>query len=186
MRWLPLPLALSLAAAATAGLAADAPLRPEQMRQAMGLKAGNWRSVSTLVELAVEPGSGDDPAAAERALAEMRARMSKPLIQDQCQRDERSGSHIPGVRTPGDCKFTRVEARDGRFALAGRCTHPRSSAVIGLAAEGTYTADRMDYRSEASVTAGNLQMRVTMDIASRFTGPCLTAPLIRTPPPKGG
>jgi hypothetical protein len=185
MRWMPLPLAFSLAVAATAGLAADAPLRPEQMRPTMGLKVGAWRSVSTLVELEVEPGPGDDPAEAERAKAAMRDKMRKPMTQDQCLWDDRSGLRLPGLKIPGNCEFSRLEARDGRFAVAGICRHPDSAAVIDMTTEGTYTAEGVNYRSEATASAGKGQIRVKMDIASRFTGPCAASPPIRTPPFKG-
>jgi hypothetical protein len=184
MRLNPLPFALSLTAVASAALAADAPLRPERMREAMGLRLGAWRTVSTLVDLEVAPGPGDDAAEAERAAAEMRSKLGRPLTQDQCLWDDRSRLYLPGVRIPGKCEFSRLEAGDGRFAAAGRCGHPESSAKIDIAIEGTYAADRMTYRSEADAAAGKGHIRVKMDMASRFTGPCATAPAILTPSPE--
>lgn len=185
MRWMPLPLAISLTLAASAGLAADSPLRPGLMREAMGLKLGEWRTRSTLVELQVEPGPGDDAAEAERAAAEMRAQAAKPMTQDQCLWDDRSRLYLPGVRAPGNCDYSRLEAEGGKFAIAGLCKHPESSAVIEIAIDGTNTPELMTYRSEATASAGKGRIRVKMETTSRFTGKCDAVPIIRTPPAKG-
>jgi hypothetical protein len=185
IHWRPLPLAASLALAASAGLAADSPLRPERMREAMGLKLGAWQTVSTLVELKVEPGPGDDPAEAERGAAAIRAEAAKPMIQDQCLWDDKERLYLPGVRTPGNCEYSRLEARNGKFAITSLCRHPESSAVIEVAIDGTYGPKRLAYRSEAVATAGKGRIRVKTESKSRFMGKCTVPPVVVTTPPKG-
>jgi hypothetical protein len=182
---IPLPIALALALAARAGLAAGARLRPEQMREAMGLKLGAWQTRSTLVELKVEPGPADNAAEAERAAAAMRAQLAKSMIQDQCLWDDHSRLNLPGVRAPGNCEYSRLEGRDGRFAVTGRCGSSDSSGVIQIAMEGTYTSEEMTHRSEATAFVNGTRIFVKMDMASRFTGECAAPPVVLTPPKKG-
>ena len=180
----PLPIALSLACAASAALAADSPLRPERMREAMDLKLGEWQTRSTLVDIKVEPGPGEDPAEAERVAAGMRAELAQPVTRSQCLWDDRKRLNLPGVRAPGTCEFSRLEARDGKFAATGSCGSPGSSAKIGIAIEGTYTPERLTYRSEATTSATGTGIRFRVDIESRRTGECAAPPVIQVPPGK--
>lgn len=180
MRWIPLPLIV----VASAAIAADSPLRPEQMREAMALNLGEWRSVSTLVELEFEPGPGEDPALARRAREALRAQVTKPTTQKQCLWDDGTRMYIPGVHVPADCDFSRLEARDGKFAFAGTCRDPASPAPIDVTAEGTYTSKRMTYRSQAIAAAGKGRVRMTMSIVSRFKGKCDSIPVVMLPSTK--
>ncbi len=182
MHWIPLPLALSLAVAGTAGLAADALLRPEQMRQAMGLKLGAWKTKSRLVDLQVEPGPGGDAAETERDVAKFRALLGKEVIQDQCLRDRPDRLSLPGLHPPPGCAYTRLEARDGRFAVTSQCKEPNSDDEFAVDLKGTYTPERMIVSSDATAPHPRGRMRMKLVAESRFTGSCDSIPAIETPP----
>ncbi|HEX8626386.1 MAG TPA: DUF3617 family protein [Allosphingosinicella sp.] len=184
MRWLPLPLALSLALAATAGLAADSPLRPEQMRQAMGLKLGEWRSETRLVDVKIEPAPGGTAADAERAVPSVRASLSGPETL-QCLWDDRERLYLPGIRGVPGCDYSGVEVRDGRFALTAVCKQPDKADVVQVAVEGRYGPEQLSARSEVRLSIKGMRVLARLDTESRFVGKCRVAPLILTPPTKG-
>jgi hypothetical protein len=180
MRWIPMPLALSLAVAATAGLAADEPLRPEQVRQAMGLKLGAWKTKSRLVDLQVETAPGGDPAETEQVVAKFRALLGKEVIQVQCLRDRPDRLSLPGLHPPPGCDYSRLEVRDGRFAVTSQCKEPNSDEAFAVAVEGTYTPERMIVSSDATAPHPRGRMRIKLNAESRFTGSCDSLPV--TPP----
>ncbi|MGZ8285935.1 MAG: DUF3617 domain-containing protein [Allosphingosinicella sp.] len=184
MRWIPVPLALSLALAATAGLAADSPLRPEQLRQAMGLKLGEWRTSFKLADVQVDPAPGGTAADAERAVPSIRAQLSAPL-QTQCLWDDRERMYLPGLRGMPNCEYSRVEAGNGRFALTAMCKQRDSAEIIEIAVEGRYDREHMTTRAEVRLSIEGMPVRVKMDSESRFVGKCGLPPVILTPPAKG-
>lgn len=181
MRRISLPLAVSLALAATAGLAADSPLRPEQVRQAMGLKLGAWKTKSRLVDLQLESAPGGDPAEAERAVARFRALLGKEVIQKQCLQDRPDRLSLPGLHPPPGCDYSRLEVRGGRLTMTSTCKAPGSNETFAVALEGTYTSERMILRSDATAPHPRGRMRMKMEVESRFSGRCESLPVIRTP-----
>ena len=114
----------------------------------------------------------------------MRAQLAKGVTLDQCLWDDRTRLNLPGVRAPGNCDFSRLEARDGRFAVAGLCGSPDSSGAIQVAIEGAYSPGRLTYRSEATASANGTRIRIKMDMVSRFAGKCASIPVIKTPSAK--
>ena len=184
MHWMPVPLAVSLALAASAGLAADSPLRPERMREAMGLKLGAWRSTSRLVDVQVTPAPGGNAADAERAAAAIRAQFGGNVADDQCLWDDRERLYLPGMRDIPGCDFSRLEARDGRFALTASCRHAQPEGTVEFAIEGRYAPERMTARSRMTASTSGLRARIEVETESRFTGECALPPVILTPPAK--
>jgi hypothetical protein len=184
MRWIPLPVALSLALAATAGLAADTSLRPEQMRQAMGLKLGEWRSETKLVDVKIEPAPGGTAADAERAEPSIRARLSGPETL-QCLWDDRERLHLPGIRGVPGCDYNGIEVRDGRFALTAVCKQRDKAEIVQVALDGRYGPERLSARSEVRLSIEGMRVLVKLDTESRFIGKCSVLPVILTPPAKG-
>lgn len=185
MRWSPLPLACSLVLAGTADIAADTPLRPGEMRQAMGLKLGAWKTKSRLLDLQVEQAAGGDPAEVERATAKFRALLGKDLIQRQCLRDHPDRMSLPGLHPPPGCDHSRIEVWNGRFAVTSICKDPGSDGSFEVTFEGTYTPKLMTIRSHATASSNGVRFRIKLDAESRFTGKCDSIPTIRTPPMKG-
>lgn len=174
------PLVLSMILAATAALAADAPLRPERLRQAMGLNQGQWTTVSRIVDARVEAGPGVLKADVERVSAELRATIGKQTTMIECLENSADGLYFPGMRAMPECEFSRVEARNGRFALAALCTARTGSAR--LAAEGAYSSERMTTRSEGTVSTAEGNVRMKFESEGRFTGKCELAPTIELRP----
>jgi Protein of unknown function (DUF3617) len=180
---IPLPFALSLALVASAALAADTQLRPEQLRPAMGLKLGSWHSKFTISELEIAPTPGADPAESQRAEAALRPRVGETKSFDECLWNSPELMFIPGVRIESGCDFSRVEARGGRYAVTGICSRPQGGVRVETSIEGTYTPETMTSRFEISTTTGQIRVRMKADAQSRFSGPCPPPPVIRAPPP---
>ena len=181
MRRIRLPLALSLAIAACPGLAADAPLRPEQLRQAMGLKLGAWHSTVTVTDLEVEPTPGADPAEARRAGAALRPKIGETRPTEECLWDSPELVFIPGLRVGSGCDFSRVEAKGGRFAVAGSCSRPNIGVRLEMAIEGSYTPETMTSRFDMTTTTGEMRIRMKANAVSRFVGACPPPPVVVTP-----
>lgn len=182
MRWIPVPLAVSLALAATAGLAADSPLRPEQMRGAMGLKLGVWKTKSRLVDLQVDSAPGGDQAGADRHVARFRALLGQDVLQNQCLQDRPDRLSLPGLHPPPGCDYSRLEARNGRFAVTSLCKDPGSEEAFEVALEGSYTPKRITVRSQASAPHPRGRMHLKIDIESRYSGSCDSPPEAETLP----
>lgn len=176
MRWIPFPLALSLALAATAGLAADSPLRPEQMRQAMGLKLGAWKTKTRLVVMDIEPWPGGDRAEAEKAARRGRALMTDRTVQHQCLEDKPGRLSFPGLHPPPGCEFTRIEVRNGRLAVSSLCRYPGLAGAFTQAVEGTYTSERVVLRGHAMLPHPRGRLRMKVESESRFAGSCDSLP----------
>jgi hypothetical protein len=179
MRWMLLAFPLTLAAGA--GLGADAPLRPEHMRQAMGLKLGAWQTKTRLVDVKVEPvagGSAGDGAGAEAAL---RAQFGKGATEGLCLWDDPDRLYLPGIIAMPGCDYSRIEARNGRFAVTATCRNPEPAGVIEVAVEGTYTPERMTTRSEMTATVLGMRARIKLESASRFKGKCDSIPVVMSP-----
>ena len=182
MRSIALPLVLAVAA--TASVAADAPLRPEQMRRAMGLKLGEWRTEYTVADVQVEPAPGGTRADAERSKPAIRARLGQPT-QAQCLWDDGQRLYLPGIRGMPGCDYSRIEARNGRFAITAVCRQPNSAEVTKVVVAGSYTAEHITARSEATLPIEGMRVRVKLDSKSRFVGECTLPPVILTTPEKG-
>lgn len=184
MRWITLPLALSLALSATAGLSADAPLRPEALRRAMGLKLGGWQTVFKVRDFKAEFPDGVNSEEAEQAVAAFRAKLEKDRIKNECLSDIPERLNLPGVHPPKACDFSRIEARDGKFLIKSLCKAD-SGTTLEAVVEGEYGPERMTARSEVASSDGGVFLRIKMDSESRFTGPCASSPVAGTPPAKG-
>lgn len=185
MRRSSLPLGLMLALATAPGLAADSALRPEQLRQAMGLKLGSWRSTLNVVDVQVEPTPGADPAEAERTAPALRSKIGLAPPIEECLWDSPELVFIPGLRVgsaASGCTFGRVEARDGRFAVASICSHPDQGVRVEMAMDGSYTPETMASRFEVTTTTANMRIRIKASSESRFAGDCKSMPPIVSVP----
>lgn len=184
MRWIPLPLGLSLALSATAALSADAPLHPEALRRAMGLKLGGWQTTFTVIDLKVDFPDGVNAEEAERAAAGFRAELERDRIKNECLSDIPERLNLPGVHPPKECDFSRIEARDGKFLIKSLCKAD-SGTTLEAVVEGEYGPERMSARSEVASSDSGVRIRIKMDSKSRFTGQCDPSLVAETPPAKG-
>ncbi|HEX8063617.1 MAG TPA: DUF3617 family protein [Allosphingosinicella sp.] len=169
---------------AGAGLAADSRRRPEQLRQAMGLKLGEWESTVTVADVQVEPTPGADPAEAEKAAAALRPQIGTSRTHKECLWNSPDLVFIPGLRVESGCEFSRVEARNGRYAVTGICSRPEGGVRVEMAFEGSYAADSMTSHFEATTTTGQVRIRMKADAQSRYAGQCPPPVAISSPPPK--
>jgi hypothetical protein len=184
MRWIPLPLALPLVLSATAALSADASLRPETLRQVMGLKLGGWQTTFTVKDLKADFPDGLNAEDAERALARFRANLEKDRIKNECLSDIPERLNLPGVHPPKACDYSRIEASDGKFLIKSLCKGD-SGASLEAVVEGEYGPERMTARSEVASSNGGVRVRIKMAAESRFAGQCSSNPVAETPPAEG-
>jgi hypothetical protein len=185
MRTISLPLAISLGLAATATLAADTPLRPEQVREAMGLKLGAWHTILTVRDVRLVPAPGDDKEAAKRAERFVRTELKKDGARDECLSDIPDRIAVPGIHAGPECDFSRIEASGGRFAVTGICRDsPSDARSIEVAITGRYTPESLTSHSEARSTVDGARLLIKLDLESRYIGQCPPPPVAVTPPPK--
>ncbi|HEU0097988.1 MAG TPA: DUF3617 family protein [Allosphingosinicella sp.] len=181
MRWICLPLCCSLAAAATAGPAADAPLRPEKLRETMGLRLGSWKTRVRLTDLQFEPEFVGDPAKGQRTSAQWRTILGAEVTREQCLEDGPDRVSVPPSFPSTGCEYGRIEARNGRFAVALLCKDPESGETTTVALEGAYSPEKMTTRSVSTTFSGGTRIRTTLDLESRFAGGCESVRAVGTP-----
>lgn len=172
---LALPLALLLPIAAAA-----APRSFESVHEfarAIGMKSGGWRTSFKVTSIEVETPAAMDPAAIAAFKAEMPFRVGTVEERDECAAMTPEGPSLPGILLDNGCVFTRMEAGDGRWAVASNCRHRGHGGLGIVAGEGTYSRKIVTGRQEINHEVGDVVVRLKGDILARFTGKCQPKPL---------
>jgi hypothetical protein len=174
-----LALALAALVAAAPALAAVTSVEPHALRKIMGLRLGAWHTDFTVTEIQVEPTPGGDAAAVARAEADLRGKVGVPRTSDECLWDSPEQMFIPGIRVGSGCDFSRVEARDGRFAVTMLCEQPSAGSRVESSFQGAYAPESIDGHFDITVTTGQLRIRMKADGKSRYAGAC--PPIVSIP-----
>jgi hypothetical protein len=158
-----------------------ATVRPEALRQAMGLKLGMWQGRVTVTDISVEAAPDADPAEVEKIKAALLPQIGQTKVIEECLWNSPHQLFIPGLKIEGGCEFSRVQAGAGRFGVAGACARPEAGHRMEMAMDGTYSAGTMSTTYDILTTTGQLRIRMRAKSDAHHSGPCdFSAPL----PPK--
>ena len=147
-------------------------VKPEALRAAMGLKLGSWVSQMTITDITVEPVPDGDPAELEKAKAALLSKIGETNEFRECLWDSPHLMYIPGLKVESGCEFSRVEAENGRFGLAGICARPQIGVRVEMAMEGSYSPEAMTSSHDIVTTTGDHRIRLRAKSSSRYAGPC--------------
>jgi len=181
MRLRRLSLALAILLAAAPALAGVTAIEPHALRKVMGLRLGSWHTDFTVTEVKVEPTPGGNAAAVAKAEAELSGKVGVPRTSDECLWDSPEQMFIPGIRVASGCDFSRVDARNGRFAVAMQCERPDAGVRVQTDFQGSYAPESMDGHFDITVTTGELSIRMKADGKSRYAGACPPPPIVTVP-----
>ena len=179
MRSRPLSYALVALVAAAPAVAAVTAIQPQSLRKAMGLRLGAWHTDFKMTELAVEPTPGADGTEAAKAEAALRPKIGEARTSDECLWDSPEQMFIPGIRVESGCEFSRVDARDGRFAVVMLCERPGSRVQTEMT--GTYAPESVEGRFDLTITTGQMRIRMKAEGKSRHAGACPPPPIVTAP-----
>jgi hypothetical protein len=180
------PFAVLLLLVASGGLAADAPLRPDQLRGVMGLKPGSWRTTAHLVDMRIDTQSKDDAARGAEVTSAVRSKAEKSFSGDECLPESPAALFIPGFQlAEAGCEFSRVEAGEGRFAVSAICDRLDPPIRLEMDVAGTYDSKRVSSRVRSAATVKGDRVDLTLELKSRFIGRCKAVPAVVKRTPQG-
>jgi hypothetical protein len=128
---------------------------------------------------------GADPVVIAEIRAAIGSKVGEVREMNECIGPAPAGGLIlPGLRIEGGCAFTRLDATDGRWALAARCGDPGKGMDAAFSVDGTYSAEAMTSRHDIAGYAPNAIIHIRAEATSRFTGTeCRPSPPIVVPNP---
>jgi hypothetical protein len=154
----------------------------EKFAGAIGLKQGGWRTSLKLLAAEVEALPGADPALVARTKARIAQRLGTVDEIDECSgHDSLASLRLPGILVEPGCSVSRMEAGDGRWAIAAACPAAGERGPGGVVAQGTYSPGTVTGRHDADLSHKGVIVHAKVETVSRFVGECRPPPPVATP-----